>query len=69
MSTPDIAINTLGVLYGGLLISAAFVRAGITEALRIDALFVRDYSEKTRPLNLVAGMLIAGYGAYSLLVR
>jgi hypothetical protein len=37
--------------------------------MRIDALFIRDYSEKTRSLNLLAGLLIGGYAAYSLLSR
>jgi hypothetical protein len=62
-------INVLGILYGAVLISAMFVRTRLTEAMRIDALFIREYTEKTRPLNLVAGALVAGYGIYSLLSR
>jgi hypothetical protein len=69
MNHPDVFINVLGILYGVLLISAAFVRSGLTEAMRIDALFIKEYTEKTRPLNLLAGLLIAGYGIYSLLSR
>ncbi len=66
MSNPDVFVNGLGVAYGTLLIAASFVRSGLTEAMRIDALFIKDYSEKTRPLNLLAGLLIAGYALYSL---
>ncbi len=69
MNHPDIFVNGLGIAYGALLITATFVRSGLTEAMRIDALFIKDYSEKTRPLNLLAGLLIAGYGIYSLLIR
>jgi hypothetical protein len=69
MNQPDVLINVIGILYGVMLIAAMFVRAGVTEAMRIDALFIRDYSEKTRSLNLLAGLLIGGYAAYSLLSR
>jgi hypothetical protein len=69
MNHPDVFVNLLGILYGAVLISAMFVRTRLTEAMRIDALFVREYTEKTRPLNLLAGLLIAGYGIYSLLSR
>ncbi len=67
MNSPDLLINVLGCLYGALLVSAAFLRTRLTEAMRIDALFVPQYSEKTRPLNLLAGLLIAGYAAHSLM--
>lgn len=67
MNHPDVLINVLGGLYGLLLIAAMFVRTRLTEAMRIDALFIPNHSEKTRPLNLLAGLLVAGYGIYSLL--
>jgi hypothetical protein len=63
----DVLVNAIGVGYGLVLILTAFVRSRVTEALRIDALFIKQYTENTRPLNLVAGFLIAGYGLYSLL--
>ena len=69
MNSPDLLIHLLGCLYGSLLVSAMFMRTRLTEAMRIDALFIPRYSEKTRPLNLLAGLLIAGYAAYSLLAR
>lgn len=67
MNHPDVLINVLGILYGAALVSAMFLRTRLTEAMRIDALFIRECTEKTRPMNLVAGLLIAGYGLYSLL--
>jgi hypothetical protein len=69
MNQPDVFINVLGILYGVLLISATFIRSRLTEAMRIDALFMKGYSEKTRPLNFLAGLLVAGYGVYSLMFR
>jgi hypothetical protein len=62
----DTAVNIGAVLYGVTLILGALVRTRLTEALRIDALFIPGAGEKTRPLNLVVGLLIAGYGAWSL---
>jgi hypothetical protein len=67
MPPPDTLINLLGVLYGALLVAAVFFRAPLLEALRIDALFLREASERTRPMNLLAGLLAGGYGLYSLL--
>ena len=62
----DIVVNAGAVVYGLALVAATFVRSAATEALRVDALFLPHSSEKTRPLNLVFGLLIAGYGAWSL---
>ncbi|MBM4180699.1 MAG: hypothetical protein FJ209_03965 [Betaproteobacteria bacterium] len=67
MNQTDLLINVLGCTYGLMLIAAMFLRTPLTEAMRIDALFIPRYSEKTRPLNLLAGLLFAGYAAYSLL--
>lgn len=69
MNSPDLLINVLGFLYGVMLISAMFIRTALTEAMRIDALFIRNYSESTRPVNLLVGSLVAGYALYSLLSR
>lgn len=66
MHSPDIVINSIGMAYGVLLVLAAFVRGSFIEAMRIDALFIKDCTERTRPLNLIAGLLIAGYAGYSL---
>lgn len=62
----DFAVNAGAVAYGLVLIVGAFVRTPVTEALRIDTLFIPQAGEKTRPLNLVLGLLIAGYGAWSI---
>jgi hypothetical protein len=63
----DTIVNAGAVAYGLVLVVAAFVRTPLTEALRVDALFLPQAGEKTRPLNLVLGLAVAGYGAWSLL--
>ena len=62
----DTAVNVGAIAYGIALIAGALVRTPLTEALRIDALFIPGAGEKTRPLNLIVGLLITGYGAWSL---
>ncbi len=62
----DTVINLGAIVYGIVLVLAAFVRTPVTEAMRVDALFIPGAGEKTRPLNLVLGLLVAGYGAWSL---
>jgi len=62
----DSAVHIGAIVYGLLLVGAVIVRTPLTEALRIDALFIPAAGEKTRPLNLILGLLIAGYGARSL---
>jgi hypothetical protein len=69
VSNLNTVINVAGILYGLVLIAATFVRSRVTEAMRIDALFMPNPSESTRPLNLVFGALFAGYGIYSLAAR
>ncbi len=63
----DTLIHLGAVAYGAALVVGTFVRTPLTEALRIDALFLPGAGERTRGLNLVAGLLVAGYGAWSLL--
>jgi hypothetical protein len=63
----DTIVNVVGIIYGITLILATFVRNKVTESLRIDALFIPQATDDTRPLNLVVGLLVAGYGIYSLL--
>ncbi len=58
-------VNAGAVVYGLVLVASMFLRSPLTEALRVDALFLPQASEKSRPLNLVFGLLIAGYGAWS----
>jgi hypothetical protein len=59
-------VNAGAIVYGIVLIASMFVRSPLTEALRVDALFIPQAGEKSRPLNLVFGLLIAGYGGWSL---
>ncbi|MEK6614503.1 MAG: hypothetical protein AABZ32_00095 [Bacteroidota bacterium] len=60
-------LTTGGIIYGALLIAVVFVKTKFTEPFRIDALIMPNPSEKTRPLNLIAGVCFAGYSIYSLL--
>lgn len=69
MKNLDTIVNSIGVGYGIMLVLTAFVRNRITEPMRIDALFMKQYTENTRPVNLVVGLLVAGYGIYSLLAK
>jgi len=66
VKNPDVVVNVIGIGYGMVLVLAAFVRSRFTEAMRIDALFMKQATDNTRPLNLVVGLLVAGYGIYSL---
>jgi hypothetical protein len=63
----DTIVNAGAVVYGLVLVLASFARHPLTEALRIDSLFLPRASDRSRPLNLVFGMAIAGYGAWTLL--
>lgn len=65
----DIAVNVIGIIYGLVLILTAFVRNKALEPMRVDALFMLQPNEKTRPVNLVFGILVAGYGIYSMVIR
>lgn len=62
----NIIVNAGAIAYGLTLVVGMFVRTPLTEALRVDALFLPHADEKSRPLNLLLGLLIAGYGAWSL---
>jgi hypothetical protein len=62
----DQMIHTGAIAYGLLLMLGLFVRTPLTEALRIDTLFVPQAGDSSRPLNGLLGLLIAGYGAWSL---
>lgn len=66
----DTIINVIGVLYGVTLILAAFIRTSrMLESMRVDGLVMPNPTESTRPVNLLLGLLIAGYALYSLLLR
>lgn len=65
----DALVNAGAVVYGLVLLLGGLVRHPLTEALRIDALFLPQAGDHTRPVNAVFGLLIAGYGAWSLWLR
>lgn len=68
MQNINTVVTVVGIVYGAVLILATFVRRiKFIELMRIDALVIPQPTESTRPVNLVAGLLIAGYGIYSLL--
>lgn len=62
----DLYVNAGAVFYGLLLMLGTVLHTPATEALRIDTLFLPQAGERTRPLNLILGLLIAGYGAWRL---
>lgn len=59
-------VHVGAIVYGLLLVASLFIRTPLTEALRIDSLFFPEAGDKTRPANLIVGLLIGGYGAWSL---
>jgi len=63
----DSVVNLGAVIYGLLLVLATFTSTPLTDALRVDALFLGRTDGKTRLLNLIVGVLVAGYGAWKLL--
>ncbi len=69
MQNINTIVTVVGIIYGLVLILATFVRIKFIELMRIDALVIPQPTESTRPVNLVAGLLIAGYGIYSLFAR
>jgi len=67
MENMDTIVTVIGLIYGLMLILATFVRTKVTESFRIDALLIPQPTDNTRPMNLVIGLLFAGYSIYSLL--
>lgn len=62
----DFFITIGGIVYGAALIYSFFFTNKLTELLRVDTLFMPNASEKTRGVNIVAGLLALGYSAYAL---
>lgn len=67
MNTLDAVLTTFGLVYGVFLIICAFVSNRLTDALRLDALFIPRPTPQTRLLNIVFGLAALGYYGYSLL--
>jgi len=67
LKTLDILLMLAGVVYGVGLILSAFIKNKITEAFRIDALFMPKPNLASRMINIPAGIFVLGYSVYSLL--
>lgn len=65
--TLDTALKIGGAAYGAALMASAFVSNRVTETLRLDRFIFPRPSEKTRRINLVFGLIAAGYYVYSLI--
>ncbi len=63
----DTVLHIGAIAYGVLLIGSVLVRTSLTEALRVDTLFLPGASDATRPLNAVVGALFAGYALWALI--
>ncbi|NUM88950.1 MAG: hypothetical protein HUU37_07085 [Bdellovibrionales bacterium] len=64
----DFELTIAGIAYGVLLIAATFINNKVVEAFRLDAIFMRNPTQGTRFVNLVAGLAIIGYNVYTLVV-
>lgn len=67
MSSLSMTLNVITILYGIVLILAAFKSNRITETFRLDTFFTPRPTEATRMINLPAGLLAIGYTIYSML--
>ena len=67
MSALSITLDIITLLYGFVLILAAFISNRITETFRLDTFFTPRPTEATRMINLPAGMLAIGYTLYTML--
>ncbi len=67
MGSLDFELTIAGIAYGVLLIVATFVNNRVLESFRLDVIFMRNPTQSTRSVNLVAGLAIIGYNVYTLL--
>ncbi len=67
MSTLSIALNIITLVYGIVLIFAAFKSNRLTETFRLDTFFTPRPTEATRMINLPAGLFAIGYTIYTIL--
>lgn len=67
MSALSITLNIITLVYGVVLIFAAFKSNRITETFRLDTFFTPRPTEATRMINLPAGLLAIGYTIYTML--
>ncbi|MBE7415967.1 MAG: hypothetical protein HS130_12415 [Deltaproteobacteria bacterium] len=66
MSSLDMALTIGGIAYGIVLILATFINNKILESFRIDVLVMKNPSESSRGINLVAGLALIGYNIYTI---
>lgn len=67
MSSLSMTLNVITILYGIVLVLAAFKSNRITETFRLDTFFTPRPTDATRMINLPAGLLAIGYTIYSML--
>ncbi len=66
MSALNITLNIITLVYGAVLIFAAFKSNKVTEIFRLDTFFTPRPSQATRLINLPAGLFAIGYTIYSM---
>lgn len=67
MSALSIALDIITLVYGIVLIFAAFKSNKFTDVFRLDTFFTPRPTENTRMINLPAGLLAIGYTIYTIL--
>ena len=67
MGSLDMALTIGGIAYGLLLIAATFINNKILESFRLDVIFMKNPSQSTRGVNLVAGLALIGYNVYTMI--
>ena len=67
MSSLNMTLNIITLVYGVILIFVAFKSNKITESFRLDTLFIPRPTQTTRMINLPAGLLAIGYTVYTML--
>jgi len=67
MGSLDMALTIGGIAYGLVLIAATFINNKILESFRLDVLFMKQPSQSSRGVNLVAGLALIGYNVYTML--
>ena len=66
MGSLDMALTIGGIAYGLLLIAATFINNKVLESFRLDVIFMKNPSQSTRGVNLVAGLAFIGYNVYTM---
>ncbi|HLC18042.1 MAG TPA: hypothetical protein VJM57_03400 [Thermodesulfobacteriota bacterium] len=49
------------------MIVATFINNKVLEAFRLDVLFMRNPTQSSRGINLVAGLALIGYNVYTII--